>query len=1254
MGIHFSIQEHDGERSLHLEIATKEGGYVEKDLSYIAVTSFSWLNFSYNVPITLENREVVMINSDEIKSLLSGSISASEIKALTQKQLEIALKVGACFYNSKVLDPELVQEVTTHLRGSALFGDKEFLLKLVQVDGEFLQYASSELKNDYDVVSSAILQFPSAFQYASEQLRDNPALFFLATKRDEKMYAFGGSHCINQVDVLESVILVNPSILKEIIHKWGTREPNREEKARINELLTALDGNENFWKDIPSSILLLLQEKGVFNPFFERKPNLIEELSRFNLDDKDVIELFINYFAEVGGVDNLRKEDLENPVYLTVLARIFSNPVLLDKIPLLRKEVRENHPFTLKLIEFNEETIHHIDPRLKNDPIWIHEALKFQPQLLIKEFHESMQLQEEYRESLFKALQVDPHLFARVQESLREDDRFQIEACKYQEKVFEYSTHSWKQDPDTIFEILEQNPKLIKYLPIDFLRDHPNCYEIALRKNPLNLQYLPQDRQLANKRLVKEAIQQDVSVCTFLASGFLEDRTFLEAILLENPISIRSFPQEFLRTEEFIELYVSLCERKPELLSFAPLEMVENEIFYLKIVEKLTLIPRAMDQFLCWDLEESTSASFLINLCSRHPEVLSSSFDELIEKQEGINLLNYLAGKIPFRFFERFFTTKPEYLTIDNDHLFCRVLRHDVQAFLLLSEETRKNIPYLLKLINELPSIIQYFPLELMLHHPILIETAAALKPEIIQYLPEEFQLDHPALILKIALQNPLLSIYLSRNFQRIHESQLREIFARKSIDLPIPAIEEEWINAKNLILIFRKHQHLLLQSKLLEYVDRFPFLLFFADHARIPKKEKENLLKRCVENPDLLSDVELDKLYREHSVKESETATSIEEGFNAEVHYRHKRKALAQVAGLMGYIGKDRLQGHQTYFYAKKIAEVTRAVSMDEGDLIEIRSTFLQSANPMPDSSRLLELYRSGKAINLNTGYYHQEMGVGHAMNVVIKGDQLIICNRGDRRLDLPTMLFIKIDPDKIDEKIIQLILKSSIGKSADSQDFIIYDLLPKLVEVRLDGGALRSYQEQKEAIQKVLKSKEQKVGNCSCASQKAAFKALAFILEYEKLEDLPQIERIQQAGKKAKEASNQMSIALREMMESKLEDDRLSRVILFKSRCKTLWKKSFFAKTADEMKEILARKDGLTAALESPLLEITYRDLLAKLYKRCEKQGFIEEQERIKEEIIRLVQTVPIEYMEPDELLHSNPIYLAAREEQEREVSS
>lgn len=91
-------------------------------------------------------------------------------------------------------DPEIVKTAMINNRfepslpflyaSNRLSMDKEFVIEAVNIDGLALEFTSEDLKNDLDVVMAAVANTGSALQFASEDLQDDRDVVLAAVRND--------------------------------------------------------------------------------------------------------------------------------------------------------------------------------------------------------------------------------------------------------------------------------------------------------------------------------------------------------------------------------------------------------------------------------------------------------------------------------------------------------------------------------------------------------------------------------------------------------------------------------------------------------------------------------------------------------------------------------------------------------------------------------------------------------------------------------------------------------------------------------------------------------------------------------------------------------------------------------------------------------------------------------------------------------------------------------------------------------------
>ena len=79
-------------------------------------------------------------------------------------------------------------EIQEELKNPERWTDKSFVMKMLEINGLALNYASLDLSNDREVVLAAINQNPAALEYASPELRGDRELVIAATRKAAETY----------------------------------------------------------------------------------------------------------------------------------------------------------------------------------------------------------------------------------------------------------------------------------------------------------------------------------------------------------------------------------------------------------------------------------------------------------------------------------------------------------------------------------------------------------------------------------------------------------------------------------------------------------------------------------------------------------------------------------------------------------------------------------------------------------------------------------------------------------------------------------------------------------------------------------------------------------------------------------------------------------------------------------------------------------------------------------------------------------
>ena len=106
--------------------------------------------------------------------LITTDLKSDVSKMLINKEkiLEFLKKNNVQKWVAEYLTPEML-------------GDRNFVLELVRIDGDILEYVSSELRDDNEIVIEAIKQsvLGFAFKFASPRLQENKEIALMASNK---------------------------------------------------------------------------------------------------------------------------------------------------------------------------------------------------------------------------------------------------------------------------------------------------------------------------------------------------------------------------------------------------------------------------------------------------------------------------------------------------------------------------------------------------------------------------------------------------------------------------------------------------------------------------------------------------------------------------------------------------------------------------------------------------------------------------------------------------------------------------------------------------------------------------------------------------------------------------------------------------------------------------------------------------------------------------------------------------------------
>ncbi len=179
--------------------------------------------------------------------------------------------------------------------------------------------------------------------------------------------------------------------------------------------------------------------------------------------------------------------------------------------------------------------------------------------------------------------------------------------------------------------------------------------------------------------------------------------------------------------------------------------------------------------------------------------------------------------------------------------------------------------------------------------------------------------------------------------------------------------------------------------------------------------------------------------------------------------------------------------------FFSEALEEFENTLKDDDHGQVEeiskIKVAFRLSTNPNVTNRELVERIRKGELTFIQAGWK------GHAVEIVFHKGYMAICNRGARDQLNGSLDVYKISPNEMTEQTLNKIYETKSLKRTSGIEFHYSDL-PNLLDGKRDA-VTRAFSE--------IEPKNQKVGNCSLASPKAALR-FAWVMERLEVAEQPE----------------------------------------------------------------------------------------------------------------------------------------------------
>lgn len=397
-----------------------------------------------------------------------------------------------------------------------VFSNKALLLKILLIDGELLKHASNDLKNDKEIVLTAIKNSYLSLQYASEALKDDKDFVMTAVKKCGLSLKFVSTRLKDDPKVVtEAIKDIRGFFAHRIFAFASTRLKNNEEFI--------LSFFPNFPRVIDGVPRRLLRNRNFILKVFSVYP-----LS-FSFAVRNALKFILKTF----------KNDKE--VMLTI---INSNADLLfwckDLIPY---SIRDNYDYMLAAVKKYDLSIKYTSKKLLDNENFILEALKINGFLMAIDPVNTKY--KDNKDMVLLSLENNRNVvgtFECISDRLKEDKDVIKKALSKDGRILNDIDDFSKCDKELILTGVSNYGTALKYVPVIF-KNNREVVMAAVKERGCALKYasymLKDDEEIV-LTAVKSVKQKGKSFPLRYASDRLKDNVeIVKAAIEHNPKSIK-------------------------------------------------------------------------------------------------------------------------------------------------------------------------------------------------------------------------------------------------------------------------------------------------------------------------------------------------------------------------------------------------------------------------------------------------------------------------------------------------------------------------------------------------------------------------------------------------------------------------------------------------------------------------------------------------------------------------------------------
>ncbi len=503
------------------------------------------------------------LRDDKELVLTAISISAKNIE-YASKRLKNNKEIMLIVFKK---DPDQIKYSTLQFKNATqqLRNNKQFILKLVSIDGDTLDYASKHLKKDRQVVLAAIKQYIYALRFADKSFKKDRETISLAVTKEGRTLQFADDSLKNDKQIVMAAIKQDGYALKYA---------SKALRADRDMVLEAVKNNQNGYS-LENTSKALRADREVVLEAVKNNPDVLNYTSKALKADRDIVLEAVKHYGSAlqyaeevmtkdkdivlaaikndpDSIQYAHKSLFSNREFVLAALNAIKKPKIIINLPFASASPLKNDPdIVLQLVKINGLALQFANPTLQKDPQIVAAAIK-QNILALKYAGEPIR---QNRQWILDFIKKSGSLPRWINKKFLKDKALLLATVKIDGMALRYADNSLKKDREVVLTAVKQEAEAFQYADKDLL-DNKSVVLDAIKLNG-RAYYFASKRLQSDNDVMLAALKKKINVLRLLSdqtenkAWITSDAAYsIQRIDLESPLVLNNLDK--LRSEHFI------------------------------------------------------------------------------------------------------------------------------------------------------------------------------------------------------------------------------------------------------------------------------------------------------------------------------------------------------------------------------------------------------------------------------------------------------------------------------------------------------------------------------------------------------------------------------------------------------------------------------------------------------------------------------------------------------------------------------